>query len=74
MTSLRESHALRTWALVLVLVVFAVAGGERLVDTLADNEETVAWAHTTRLVASADGRATPRKPPTGPVSPSPIGP
>lgn len=53
MTSLRESHALRTWALVLVLVVLAAAGGERLVDTLADDEETVAWAHGARLASSA---------------------
>ena len=52
MTSLRESHALRTWALVLVLVVLAAAGGERLVDTLADDEETVAWAHGARLASS----------------------
>lgn len=53
MTSLRESHALRTLALVLVLVVLAAAGGERLVDTLADDEETVAWAHGARLASSA---------------------
>lgn len=53
MTSLRESYALRTWALVLVLVVLAAAGGERLVDTLADDEETVAWAHGARLASSA---------------------
>ncbi|MGX5693059.1 hypothetical protein ACWKWA_07790 [Dermacoccus abyssi] len=53
MTSLSESHALRTWALVLVLVVLAAAGGERLVDTLADDEETVAWAHGARLASSA---------------------
>ena len=53
MTSLRESHALRTWALVLVLVVLAAAGGERLVDTLADDEETVAWAHGARVASSA---------------------
>ena len=52
MTSLRESYALRTWALVLVLVVLAAAGGERLVDTLADDEETVAWAHGARLASS----------------------
>lgn len=53
MTSLRESHAVRTWALVLVLVVCAVFGAERLVDTMTDREETVAWAHTARLVSSA---------------------
>lgn len=37
----------------LVLVVLAAAGGERLVDTLADDEETVAWAHGARLASSA---------------------